>query len=109
MLFSLNYLNKVCNEIEIATSNLETSVNNEDWDVAKKQSIKLLNTWEKYADNIAIFIHHEEIDNVNTEVSKLSQYIEFENKDESLADIHVIKFYINHINNFEKINPQNIF
>lgn len=109
ILFSLNYLNKVCTKLGKSADNLEISINKEDWENAQKQSTNFLDTWKKYADNIAIFVHHEEIDNVNTEIYKLTQYIKFENKEEALADIHVIKFYIKHINNFEKINAQNIF
>lgn len=109
ILLSLNYLNKVCTELNKNVSSLEDLVNNEDWDSAKKQSISFLSSWERYANQIAVFVHHEEIDNINTEVEELSQYIKSEDKEEALVDISVIKFYIIHINKFEKINIQNIF
>lgn len=53
-------------------------------------------------------VHHSEVDNMNNELWKLTQYTKFNNKEESLASVHVIKFLLKHIIEMERINITNI-
>lgn len=106
--FALNYLNKTCQNLEELSDQIETHIDKGDWDTAYKESIVYLDKWQKYTDILSIFVNHQEIDNVNNELWKLSQYIKENNKDETMASVHVIKFYLKHINGLEKVNPQNI-
>lgn len=109
MLFSINYLNKTCKTFETQSSNLEEITDEEKWDESYDLSLKLLNDWNEKSKTICMFVHHQEIDNINNEIWKLTQYTKLKNKDESMASIHVIKFLLNHINDLEKVNIENIF
>jgi PAB1-binding protein PBP1 len=103
------YLSRICSDLIKTTDTLEEQITNEKWKDAYGSSIKLSSKWKSYCTKISIFVDHEEIDNIDHELWTLTQYTKCKNKDESLADIHVIKFFLNHITNMEKITVQNIF
>ncbi|WP_123054790.1 DUF4363 family protein [Clostridium sp. JN-1] len=108
-MFSVMYLNKVCNELQSLNSTIESQINSGSFDNAYNTSIEFLNKWDKYSNTISIFVDHAEIDNINNELWKLTQYTKCKNKDESLASAHVLKFFLEHIADMEKVNVQNIF
>jgi hypothetical protein len=106
---STNYLNSICKKLETLDMQIERNVETDSWNKAYSNSLKFLNQWEEYSQKVSIFVHHAEIDNINNELWKLTQYTKCKNKDESLASTHVLKFYLDHIADMEKVNPQNIF
>ncbi len=109
MFFSISYLNKVSSNLQKLNDSLEEYITNENWDKAYKLSIQYTEKWEKYSKIIKVFVNHQELDNVEMELWKLPQYVKQQTKDESLATIHVLKFFIGHISKLEKVNFQNIF
>jgi hypothetical protein len=109
MAFSLNYLNKVCTEMEKASDKLEVLINNKDWDKAYDDSKKLLEEWDKYSRIIPIFANHSELDTLNNEMLRLTQYVKCKTQNEALASLHVIKFYLNNTKELQEFNIQNIF
>lgn len=105
---SLNYLNTSCKSLEKSVDVLEKQVNDDKWDEAYKASLDFMKKYKKHSDVISMFVNHQEIDNLNNELWKLTQYTKAKNKDESQASIHVIKFLLEHITEMEKVNFQNI-
>jgi len=105
---STQYLSRICLDLTKTSTTLEYQITNEKWKEAYGTSIKLTSKWNNYCTKLSVFVDHEEIDNIDHELSQLVQYTKCENKDESLADINIIKFYIKHITNMEKISIQNI-
>ena len=105
---SLNYLSTMCNDLVKKSDTIEEQIAKENWQEAYNSSMKLTDDWKEHCDTISFFVHHQEIDNIDNELWKLSQYTKCRNKDESLASIHVVKFYINHIKNLENVTIQNI-
>jgi len=99
----------MCSDLIKTSDVLEEQITNDKWEDAYENSIKLTSKWKDYCTKVSIFVDHEEIDNIDHELWTLTQYTKCKNKDESLAAIHVVKFFINHITNMEKITVQNIF
>lgn len=108
MFFSVKYLGKTCYTLTSDASTLEAQISKESWDKAYKTSLKFMKDWKEDSKLVSIFVHHQEIDDINNEVWKLTQHVKCENKDEALASIHAIKFLISHIIDLEKINIQNL-
>lgn len=106
--FSIKYLNKSCSSLEALDTKLETLIEDSSWDNAYASSLELMNDWDHYSKVITIFVNHAEIDNINNELWKLTQYTKFKNRDESMACVHTVKFYLSHIRDMEKVNIQNI-
>lgn len=109
ILLSTSYLDKVCTKLQSLNIQIERDIDKNDWNKAYDNSIIFLKQWDNYSKKISVFVDHEEIDNINNELWKLTQYTKSKNKDESLASNHVVKFFLNHISDMEKINLQNIF
>lgn len=107
--FSINYLNKVSQNLGRLNDDIKQQITDDDWDRAYKTSIQLTDKWKSYSKKIKLFSNHQEIDNIEMELSKLPPYIKEMTKDEALASIHVLKFLLEHIAELEKINIRNIF
>lgn len=109
MTFSISYLNKASSNLQKLNDEIEQCIADNQWDKAYNISMDYTEKWEKYTKVVKLFVNHQEIDNIEIELSKLPQYIKQNTKDESLASVHVLKFLVSHISNLEKINIQNIF
>ncbi|SFB36022.1 DUF4363 family protein [Clostridium frigidicarnis] len=109
MNFSLKYLNNVTMELESKNDLLEELIVNEDWDKSYDEVISLLDFIDENSTKMSIFINHQEINSIESEVFKLTQYVKSKTYDESLASIHYIKFSVKNINRLQKINIENIF
>ncbi|MFA6939899.1 MAG: DUF4363 family protein [Clostridiaceae bacterium] len=103
------YLNKICGTLTDKTDDIELLVSNENWNDSYALSVQLLDSWQDKKTVFSIFAPHDEIDDINMEIYKLSQYVKCRDKAESLASIHLIKFLINHLNELNKVSIQNIF
>ena len=107
--FSLGYLDRACSKFENDSAKLETLINEEKWDEADKLSNQIFYEWETKSKVMSIFVNHLEIDSMNNEILKLTQYVKCKSKDESLASNHAVKFFTRNIISLQKINLQNIF
>lgn len=109
MSFSIVYLNKTCKSLLECCDKLEEDISDERWNNIYEDSLDFLHKVQKDSKTLSIFIDHQELDNMSNELYKFTQYTKWENKEESLASLHVVKFYLNHIQELQKINIQNIF
>ncbi|MDV3426302.1 MAG: DUF4363 family protein [Bacillota bacterium] len=103
------YLNKICGSLTDEADDIELLVSNEDWNDSYILSVQLLDSWQDNKKVFSIFAPHDEIDDIDMEIYKLSQYVKCRDKTESLASIHLIKFLVNHLNELNKVSIQNIF
>lgn len=107
--FSIKYLNKASQNLGRLNDEIEKYIIDDNWDKAYKTTMEFTDKWKDYSKKIKLFSNHQEIDNIEMELSKLPQYIKEETKDESLASSYVLKFLLDHIAELEKIKIQNIF
>lgn len=78
----------------------------------QKKEIKIdtiLSNWKQYYKLLAYYIEHDELEKVETELTKLKAYLESQNYDESINEIDTIIFILNHIKDKEKFTLQSIF
>ncbi|BDR63245.1 hypothetical protein K144313037_01770 [Clostridium tetani] len=108
IIFSVNYLNQIYSNINSLNLQLESYVITEDWENSHKVINKIDTTWSDYSSKLFMFVNHQEIDIISSELKKLSQYILCKNKDESLASLHSINFFLKHIVHLEEISIENI-
>lgn len=107
--FSLNYLNKVSDDLGRLNDEIEQYITDNDWDKAYKSSIEYTEKWKDYSEKLKLFVDHQEMDKIEIELWRMPQYIKERNKEESLATVHVLNFLVNHISDLERVNIQNIF
>lgn len=109
MSFSISYLHKISLELENLNNEVEQYIANEKWDMAYKTYTQFKDEWEHHTKIIKLFVNHQEIDNIEMELCKLSEYVKEKTKDEALASISTLDFLLSHVSDLEKINLQNIF
>lgn len=107
--FSTKLLNENCNYLQAMNSSLENYLIKDDYNNAYKLSINYIAQWEKSSKILTIYIHHEDLDHIENELLKLTQYIKIQDKSEALATIHSIKYLLDHIANHEKVTISNMF
>ncbi|NLK75572.1 MAG: DUF4363 family protein [Clostridiales bacterium] len=106
---SIKYLNTVSQNLSELNDEIEQNINDENWEEAYKITIEYTEKWQSYSKKIKLFLDHQEIDNIETELWQLPQYIKEKSKDEALASVYVLKYLLNHIADIEKIKIENIF
>jgi hypothetical protein len=106
---STNFINQSSIHLQDLNSTLENYITKEDYGNAYSLSIDYIAKWKKTSKILTIYMHHEDLDHINNEVLKLTQYIKVKDKSEALATVHVMKYLIDHIIDHEKVSISNIF
>lgn len=109
ILISINYLNKTCKNLITINSQIQSSIKENSWAKAEALTEGFSKEWISHTKMLSVFVDHKEMDEINIEFYKLMKYVSNESTDEASASSNVISFFLNHIMEMEKINPQNIF
>jgi len=106
---SVNVINRSCAHLQNLNSTLENYITKENYNAAYDLSLDYMAEWKKTSKFLTIYLHHEDIDHIDSEILKLTQYIKVKDKSEGLATVHVMKYLIDHIITHEKVSISNIF
>ena len=85
------------NTINQANIDLNTKIN------------EIQNKWMGKYEVLAYYIEHDELEKVHTAIVKMKSYVETENFSEAMAELEEGKFVIEHIQEKNSFNLQNIF
>lgn len=96
---------KLLNQI----TDLEKSINMNEWERANDIVAELNDDWDKNENIWTIFINHHEIDSISITLENAIEYIKLKDKPDSLASIASLRHYISHIPEMERIVIKNIF
>lgn len=113
LVFSLLFLNNefvsLCDDIIMKCEEIEVLLDDKNELLAYETSVKLLE-FIKERDSIpAIYLNHADYDFLMNESLKLSLYIEGDDKAESLATLHVLRYNAEHLKNLQKPDIKNLF
>lgn len=109
MLFCVNYIEKTCDNYSKQIYSLEILLINDAWEDAYKLSNDIFYDWLEDRQTMSIFINHNHTDDVQVELLKLTQFTKSKDKSNALSSVHVLKFLIDDIVDFQKLSIQNIF
>jgi len=107
--FSVNYINRSCIHLQNLNSTLESYIIKERYQATYNLTLNYITEWNKTSKFLTLYTHHEDLDYIDTEILKLTQYIKMEDKSESLATVHVLKHLVSHIMAHERVSIGNIF
>lgn len=107
--FSINLINRRCDHLQSLNCVLESYILKENYKNAYTLSLNYIDQWKSDSKFLTIYIHHEDLDHVDNELLKLTQYIKIRDKSEALATVHVMKYLVDHIKSHEKVSISNIF
>ncbi|MBU3145465.1 DUF4363 family protein [Clostridium sp. CF012] len=106
---SIIVINRNCDHLQNLNSTLESYILKENYKDAYTLSLDYIAQWKSDSKFLTLYIHHEDLDHVDNEILKLTQYIKTRDKSEALATVHVMKYLIDHIKSHEKVSISNIF
>lgn len=106
---STNIINRKCDNLQNLNYELESYIIKDNYKDAYDLSLNYIAQWQKDTRFLTFFIHHEDLDHLDSEVLKLTQYIKIKDRSEGLATVHVMKYLIDHIRCHEKVSLSNIF
>jgi hypothetical protein len=107
--FSIIVINRSCDHLQNLNSTLESYILKENYKAAYNLSLDYIDQWKSDSKFLTLYIHHEDLDHVDNEVLKLTQYIKIRDRSEALATVHAMKYLIDHIKSNEKVSISNIF
>lgn len=75
-----------------------------------KEKIKIMqNDWKKINKKTAFYIEHDELEKVNTAMTKFNSYFELEEYTEAIPELENCQYILNHIKEKESIQFINLF
>ena len=107
--FTQNFTKKTVNEITGSFSKIEEYIEKQDIEQLNNEIDKIDNKWEEKQKKLAYYIEHDELEKVHTSIVKMKSYVENENFSEAMAELEEGKFVIEHIQEKNSFNLQNIF
>ena len=106
---SVNVINRGCTRLQDLNCALENYIIKENYQAAYNLSLNYLAEWNKTSKFLTVYEHHEDLDHIDSEILKLTQYIKIKDKSEGLATVHNMKYLVEHIMSHEKVSISNVF
>ena len=97
-----------CDETLIIGYELQTLIENEQWDESYEKALELKALISDAFKSMSIYVNHSEMDEMNIEILKLTEYIKEKDSAEGLATLQSIKCYAEYIKELQKVNLTNI-
>ena len=107
--FTQNYTQKAVNEITGIFKNIEDNIFKRDIEQVNNELKNIGDKWEEKQKKLAYYIEHDELEKVHTSIVKMKSYVKNENFSEAMAELEEGKFVIEHIQEKNSFNLQNIF
>jgi hypothetical protein len=110
--FDFYVIGALSHTAEDLTKNFEQiykAINEENWQNAKAEFSQVEEKWNRHKKWWAMVIDHHEIDNIDTSFSRINEYLNHQNQALSAGELSVLKQFIKHIPETEKVCWKNIF
>lgn len=112
-IFTINYTNKSVSEATNALAEMRTEIEKQDEEIdvqkVKTQIGNIRNKWNQRHKSLAIYIEHDELEKIETNLSGLHGYIEKEEYSDAMAQLDMSVYVLEHIRNKTKLSLINIF
>lgn len=103
------YLETSSQNIVSHIDSIETHCRHQDWNSINKELQLVNDKWENTKTIWSMLIEHDEVDKIESSLSKVSKYIESKNTSEILAENSNLKVMVKHIPQTYYLNLENIF
>lgn len=108
-IFSSRILASSSEKLQQQISEIERNTSEGNWEKAEESITSVEKDWEKLEKTWAKLIDHMEIDQIDNTLSRLTKYIETQDKPLALAEAAALKKYIEHIPEKESLQLKNLF
>lgn len=108
-MFTQNYTEKSVERITEQFSNLKKYISDDNAENIQNTIKNIDDDWEKIHDKLAYYIEHDELEKVDTAIVTMKSYIETKDYSSAIAELDEGKFVLEHIQEKNSFNLQNIF
>ena len=107
--YTQNFTSKTVSEITEQFNTLKENISKREIEQMNSNIDDIWSKWEEEQKKLAFYIEHDELEKVHTAIVKMKSYIKTENYSEALAELEDGKFVIEHIQEKNSFNLQNVF
>ena len=107
--YTQNFTSKSVSEITEIFDKIEEKLEEKDVEDAQKEINKISGKWEEKQKKLAYYIEHDELEKVHTAIVLMKSYTETQDFPSAMAALEEGKFVIEHIQEKNSFNLQNIF
>ena len=108
-LLTQNFTEKTVKEIRETFSKIENEIVKQNIEQIKIELENISNKWEEKQNRLAYYIEHDELEKVHTAIVTMKSYIKTNDFSSAMAELEEGKFVIEHIQEKNSFNLQNIF
>ena len=106
-IFVDNTLNTLIEKIETVNTKIDLTENVEGEEIT--QSLQEIDDfWTEKENVLCLFINHNDLSKVGETIKRVKNYAQNNNKEETLIELDVLKFYAESYKHVMEINPQNL-
>ena len=108
-LFTQNFTKQNVELIVKELSSIKEEIVLGDREITKEKIDELDKNWKDKHDKLAYYIEHDELEKVDTAIVNMKSYFETEDFSSAVAELEESKFILEHIQQKNSFNLQNIF
>lgn len=108
-IFTQNFTEKTVKEITGIFGKIEENISKQDIEQINNEVKNISSKWEEKQKKLAYYIEHDELEKVHTAIVTMKSYIETDNFSAAMAELEEGKFVLEHIQEKNSFNLQNIF
>lgn len=108
-LFTQNFTEKTVSEITEIFDRLKENISKQDTEQINYEIKNIDSKWEDMHKKLAYYIEHDELEKVETAIVTMKSYIETDDFSSAMAELAKGKFVLEHIQEKNSFNLQNIF
>ena len=104
----IKYLEKSSTYLNYDLEYVKNAIENDNYDIAKQQMESIITTWNKDKIIWNMFIINEEVDEIEHSLAELNEYINYENKEECMVELALLKSQITYSVEMQKVSLETI-
>jgi len=107
--FTHNFTQQAVEELTGIFDKIEENISKQDIEQVNNEMKNINSKWDEKQKKLAYYIEHDELEKVKTSIVTMKSYIETENFSAALAELAEGRFVLEHIQEKNSFNLQNIF
>lgn len=107
--YSMEYLHFSSEKILQQLNALEKQIENEDWQEAQQSLTGITDFWNELHKYWKLLVDHRETDEIEIAITRLKSAFRAKEQGDALAELSVLRFYLEHIPAKEQLLLRNIF
>lgn len=107
--YTQNFTEKTVKEITEILNKIEDDISINEGENGKNEIQNISNKWEEKQKKLAFYIEHDELEKVHTAIVLMKSYTETKDFSSAMAALEEGKFVLEHIQEKNSFNLQNIF